>query len=144
MSNAAPSNDGPDRSGRWAPWVATGIIALIVIGAVVAYFRPEIFRPTREKKEVVEAISGTACGPLRRMEAALSKGKTAELEAAVREAEDKAITALDSSGIRFGKPERFALRLAARDLHSLSPRETRVMREKLDLVGDTCEDLTST
>lgn len=144
MTNAAPSNDGPDRSGRWAPWVATGIIALIVIGAIVAYFRPETFTPTREKRDVIEAISGTACGPLRRMEAALSKGETAELEAAVREAEDKAITALDRSGIRFGKPERFALRLAARDLRSLSPRQTRAVQEKLNLVGDTCEDLAST
>jgi hypothetical protein len=117
---------------------------LIVIGAVVAYFRPEAFTPTREKREVVEAVRGTACGPLRRMEAALTKGGTAELEAAVHEAQDKAMTALDKSGIRFGKPERFALRLAARNLRSLSPRQTRAIQEKLDLVTDSCEDLTST
>lgn len=117
---------------------------MIVIGAIVAYFRPETFTPTREKRDVIEAISGTACGPLRRMEAALSKGETAELEAAVREAEDKAITALDSSGIRFGEPERLALRLGARDLDTLSSRDLLELQEKLDLVvGDACNDSAS-
>jgi hypothetical protein len=133
MSKASPSNDGQDRSGRWAPWVATGIIALIVIGAVVAYFRPEAFTPVREK-EKVEVISGTACGPLRRTEAALTKGQTAELKAAVSEAELKAIKALDSSGVRFGEPERFALRLSARSLNNLAPDQLRELEWKLHVV----------
>jgi len=139
MSNAAPSNDAPDRSGRWAPWVATGIIVLIVIGAIAAYFRPEAFKGPDRKRFPEAAITGIACGPLRQMEAALKKGETAEVKAAVSDAATKAIEALDSSGISFGKPEKFALRLSGRDLTNLTTYQLGKLQQNLNVVvGSAC------
>jgi hypothetical protein len=137
----APVSGDVRRSGRWAPWVATGIIALIVIAAVVAYLRPDALTP-RDKKRFPEPVSGTACLPLRRMEAALTKGKTDEFKAAVTEAEEKAITALDSSGISFGKPEKFALRLSGRGLNGLTIHQLRELRQKLNgVIASDCPSL---
>jgi hypothetical protein len=142
-NSAHASDDRSPRRHRWGPWVATAIIVLIVIAAAVAYFRPELFTPDPEHK-IFRAERGTACAPLRRMESALANGETAEAKEAIKEAEAKAIDALDDSRVRFGKPERFALRLATRDLRSLRPRQIEAIREQLNVVGETCEDLPST
>lgn len=136
-------------TGRWAPWVAILVLAIVVAAAVFAYLSPESFQnnATENGRSPVEVQQGIACKPLEKIRVALAnlessdfQEKGSEFHTAVKAAEREAIKALDTTGIGFGKPEWMALRIAADVEDEDESRAIEQIQERLASAQDFCDE----
>ena len=133
---------GPQRP----PWIAFSIVAAVALGIVVAFFIAE--KQEAEQRQLLQehraaqlkAERGTACHSLMRASEQLESGDRKGSRESILEAERKAIRALDTSGIAFGKPERLALFLAE-ELRAEDRGETSDETDRLEEAVDSCERL---
>lgn len=101
------------------PWTPVGkVVAAVAIFAVAAGVTAFLVRREPAGQGTPTAATsppatGTACTALAAAEAALAAGDDAAFRAAVDEAAEKALRALDRSGEMFGRPEEAALKLQA-------------------------------
>lgn len=128
-----------DRS--WAPWVAGGIIALLCIAALVAY---ALTSGGDDRRTAIQVIKGAACDDLNAAAAALRSGERDTLNAALSAAADAAISSLQRSDMRFGAPERVALRLESVRLEAHLSRRARLhVMQRLEVARQSCRTLAS-
>jgi hypothetical protein len=128
------------------PWIALAIIAIVAIGVVFAYFGAEKAEEAQKEEQVArrEALkpeSGTACDPLLTASRAFESGDTDQLKASIEEAEELAVKALNTTGIKFGKPEEMALYLGSEELGA-SKSQARI-EERLGIASEFCTRLDS-
>jgi hypothetical protein len=128
-----------DRS--WAPWVAGGIIALLCIAALVAY---ALTSGGDDRRTAIQVIRGAACDDLIAASAALRSGERDTLNAALSSAADAAIASLQRSDMRFGAPERVALKLESVRLEAHLSRRARLhIMQRLEVARQACRTLAS-
>ena len=120
-------------SGPWAPWIATGIIGVLVVGAIVSYTvsRPPSGPPKRD------VARGVACTALTEASDAFEQNSLVQLDQALHQARARALFSLRSSAAAFGTPEQLALEAAALEL----PEETDVLERKLQKAVRSCSEL---
>jgi hypothetical protein len=133
---------------RWIPWVATAVVVAIVSAAVIVSVRPELLESLPGGSDTQRgprrsASRGGSCDALEDARAALQDGRYHGATASLKEAEREAIEALDTSWIRFGKPEELALRLNADRVRTLKKRTEEKILAKLDQAREACEGLAS-
>jgi hypothetical protein len=130
--------DPTDPGGSPTPWVVAGIIGAVGIATVIAYAVAGGVTPQRDAPEPPE--TGTACAPLSEAHAALEAGDTDRFEDAIAEARAIALRALDTSGVKFGAPERIGLQLGANDIEpSISETQRDRIVLKLESALSKCE-----
>jgi hypothetical protein len=128
-----------DRS--WAPWVAGGIIALFGIAALVAFALTDW---GDDRRTAIQVTSGAACDDLMAAVAALRSGERDRLNAALGSAADAAIASLQRSDMRFGTPERVALKLESIRLEVHLSRRARLhVMQRLEVARQACRTLAS-
>ncbi len=151
MSSSQSDQGRPTR----LPWIALAVISAVAVVVVFAYFgaeKAEQARRQERREERREARaeqraaripeSGTACEAIANARKALRKGNEKVLRAVMREARQHAVEALNTTGIKFGKPERMALLLTeVDDLDSPASREQ--IERRLDVAGESCGKLES-
>jgi hypothetical protein len=129
----------PDRS--WAPWVAGIIIALLGIAALSTFALSD---SEDNRGTATQVTSGAACDDLAAASAALRSGERDRLDAALRAAGDAAIASLQRSDLRFGAPEKVALKLESIDLEGqLSRGARRNVTQRLEVAKQACSTLAS-
>lgn len=134
---------GPQRP----PWIAYSVIAIIAIGALVAFYVSQEseaeLREERRERRSVSAEKGTSCEALTSARSALSTDDDDALKSSLRDAERLALNALDTSGIAFGKPERIALSLASDLRERLRSDQHDSLSDRLEAAADICSELRS-
>ena len=129
----------PDRS--WAPWVAGIIIALLGIAALSAF---ALSGSEDDRGTATKVTSGAACDELTAVAAALRRGERDRLGAALSTAADAAIESLQRSDLRFGAPERVALKIESIRLEGqLSRRARQQVKQRLKVAEQACSRLAS-
>lgn len=145
MSSSQSDQGRPTR----LPWIALAVIAAVAVGVVVAYFGAQRAEETQReaqqqeraaRREALIPESGTACQALRAARKAFNKGDEEVLGELVKDAEQLAIEALNTTGIKFGKPERMALYLG--EIEEIgSPTSRELVEQRLDVAGESCSEL---
>jgi hypothetical protein len=128
------------------PWVALVIVAVVVIAVVIAYFVAQKTEEAHEQQQAARRAAlapevGTACEALRIASRAFDNDDVDELRDSIKDAEESAVKALQTSGIKFGKPEEMALYLGAEPLGS--PRSQERIDRRLDVARESCTRLES-
>jgi Flp pilus assembly protein TadB len=130
---------GPQRP----PWIAYSVIAIIAIGALVAFYVSQESEAERRERRSVSAKKGTSCEALSSARSALSTDDDDAVKSSLREAERMALRALDTSGIAFGKPERIALSLTSDLREKLRSDQHDSLSDRLEVAADICNELRS-
>jgi hypothetical protein len=129
----------PERS--WAPWVAGIIIALLGIAALSTF---ALSSSEDDPETATQVTSGAACDELTAVAAALRRGKRDRLGAALSAAADEAIKSLQRSDLRFGAPEKVALKIESIRLEGqLSRRARQRVKQRLEVAEQACSRLVS-
>ena len=124
-----------------APWVAGGVIALLGIAALVAFALTD---GGDDRRRAIHVTRGAACDDLMAAEAALRSGERDTLNAALSAAADAAISSLQRSDMRFGAPERVALKLESVRLEAHLSRRARLhVMQRLEVARQSCRTLAS-
>jgi hypothetical protein len=128
------------------PWVALVIVAVVVIAVVIAYFVAQKTEEAHEQQQAARRAAlapeiGTACPALRLANRAFDNGNVDDLRESIRNAEALAVEALQTSGVRFGRPEEMALYLGAEEL--TSPRSQERIEKRLNVARESCIRLES-
>lgn len=127
----------PDGSGRHVQWIAAVLIVVIGLGAVLAYAAGRHSRDDSSARRI--PTTGVACPALKEASGALQARDYSALRASIRMAERRALKALDRTGIKFGRPERYALSLGAVDLQgSIDSGLRSRIEEKLEAATAAC------
>lgn len=129
----------PDRS--WAPWGAGIIIALLGTAALSTF---ALSGPEEDRGTATQVTSGAACDELTAVAAALRSGRRDRLSATLSAAADAAIESLQRSDLRFGAPEKVALKIESIRLEEkLSRRARQRVEHRLKVAEQACSRLTS-
>jgi hypothetical protein len=129
--------------------VALVAVLIIVLLSVLASVSPEILKSLPGGSRGAQgpqrsATRGGACRPLEEARLALEEGRDRVVAVSLREAERKAIEALDTSWVSFGKPEELALRLNVERIDGrIAKRTQEDLLAKLEQVRGACEKLAS-
>ena len=134
---------GPQRP----PWIAYSVIAIIAIGALVAFYVSQDneaeLREERQQNLSSSVEKGTSCEALSSARSALSADDDDAVKSALRDAERLALRALDTSGIAFGRAERIALSLTSDLRDRLRSEQHDFLADRLEEAADICSDLRS-
>jgi hypothetical protein len=124
-----------------APWVAGIIVALLGIAALSSF---ALSGSEDDPETATQVTSGAACDELTAVAAALRRGNRDSLSAALNAAADAAVKSLQRSDLRFGAPEKVALKIESIRLEGqLSRRARREVRQRLEVAEQACSRLVS-
>jgi hypothetical protein len=121
------------------PWIAGGIVALVVLGALVAYAMGDPNDSAAPKRVGQAAATDVACSALARGQDALEAGQVDDVADSIKKARAAALHALDSGDARFGRAERLALQLGERRLETpLKESTANWIEDRLSAAEDIC------
>jgi hypothetical protein len=121
--------------------MAGGIIALLGIAALVGF---ALTGWGDDRRTAIRVTSGAACEDLMVAAVALRSGERDRLNAALNSAADAAIASLQRSDMRFGAPERVALKLESIRLEENLSRGARLhVMQRLEVAERACRTLAS-
>lgn len=139
MSSSEELQGRPNR----LPWIAFALVLIIATTITAAYFvaREQERREREERLAENRVVRGSTCEVLGEASAAVESGDQDVLRSSIQEAKRLAITALNTTGIGFGRPEKEAIRLAKE--HLTSDKSMERVEDRLAAASEYCDRIKS-